>query len=217
MDIPKLCLMIERLHSYGTDLIFVGGSSNIDSEFVDEFILTIKNVTDIPVIIFPGGLSSISRHADAILFMSLLNSLDPLWISWVQAKSAPLIKKIDIETIGTGYIIIDPGMKVGEVGHAKLIARDDEASASHFALAAQYFGMKLVFLDAGSGSPYHVPVDMIRAVKSTIVLPLIVGGGIRTAEAAKSVVAAGADIIVTGTQIEEDVSRIKPIIDAVKA
>ncbi len=217
MDIPKLRQVIEHLDTCRTDLILVGGSTNIDTKYVDEFLLTIKEKTDIPAVIFPGSISSISRYADAILFMSLMNSTDPLWISWQQAKAAPLIKEFLLETIAMGYVIIHPGMRAGEVGKAKLIALDDSSAAIQFALASQYFGMKMFYLEAGSGSPCHAPVEMVQAIRKVIDIPIIVGGGIRTPEEARNIMNAGADIIVTGTQIENDIYKTRLLIDAVKA
>ena len=121
---------------------------------------------------------------------------------------ARLIHKIGLETIPMGYIVIAPGMKVGEVGEADLVARDNIQESINYALLAQYFGMRLVYLEAGSGAPVPIPKEMVSEVKKHINIPLIVGGGIRTAKVASELASEGADIIVTGT-IVEDTANIK--------
>ena len=133
-----------------------------------------------------------------------------------QVKGAPIIKYLGIEPISMGYIIVEPGMKVGEVGQADLVKRDDIKLAVGYALAAQMFGMSFVYLEAGSGAYEPVPPAMISAVKQAIDIPLIVGGGIRTPEAAQAAREAGADAIVTGTFIEQcdDDSKVTAVIKA---
>ncbi len=187
----------------GTDAIMIGGSTHIKPEDVDKTVIRIKEKVPLPVILFPGGAHMISRYADAIYFMSLLNSTSIEFLVRQQVLGAPIIKKLGIEPIPMGYIIVEPGMTVGKVGKAELIKRDRPEDAAAYALAAQYFGMKLVYLEAGSGAPEPVPPSMIRAVKETIDIPIIVGGGIRKEEDARKIVSAGADIIVTGTLVEE--------------
>jgi phosphoglycerol geranylgeranyltransferase len=140
--------------------------------------------------------------------MSLLNSKNIKYITREQMYGAGFINKIGLETIPMGYIIIAPGMKVGEVGEAELIDRDNLEESVNYALLAQFFGMKIVYLEAGSGAPEPVPCDMVTRVKTNIKIPLVVGGGIRTPTAAGEIAIAGADIIVTGT-IVEDTDDIK--------
>ncbi len=203
----------------GTDFIMVGGSTGITKKLMDECIDSIKSVTDRRVIIFPGSDSMVSEKADALYFMSLLNSRSIEFVVRHQARAAPYVKRFGIEPIPVGYIIVEPGMTVGKTGLADLIKRDDPQSAVSYALVAQFFGMNMVYLEAGSGAPEHVPDRMITAVKRELRIPLIVGGGIRSEGAAREVVAAGADIVVTGTVAERsgDVSKaLKPIIKAVK-
>ncbi len=187
----------------GTDAIMIGGSTGITRELMDETIRAIKAAVDLPVIIFPNSASVLSPYADALYFMSLLNSQDIDMVIGQQVKGAIYVKKLGIEPIPMGYIIVEPGMTVGRVGRAKLIPRDRPDLAVAYALAAQYLGMRLVYLEAGSGAPEPVPAEMIRRVKDEIDVPLVVGGGIRTEEKARSAARAGADIIVTGTIVEE--------------
>ena len=170
------------------------------------------------MIYFPAGPHALASKADAMFYMSLVNSTDLKWVIRAQAMASLAVKKIGIETISMGYIIVEPGMKVGEVGKAKLVKRDDVKSAVSYALACEMFGMDLAYLEAGSGAGQPVPPEMIKAVKESISIPLIVGGGIRTPEAAEAARKAGADIIVTGTLIEQcdDVERLRAVVKAAK-
>ncbi|NOZ77174.1 MAG: geranylgeranylglyceryl/heptaprenylglyceryl phosphate synthase [Euryarchaeota archaeon] len=187
----------------GTHGIMVGGSVGISQGPLDGTIKAIKEEVELPVILFPGDISGISKYADAIFFMSLLNSRNPYYITGAQALGAPMVKRAGIEAIPMGYIIVEPGGVVGYVGDARLVPRDRGEVAAAYSLAAQYMGMKLVYLEAGSGAESHVPVEMIAAVKSLVDIPVIVGGGIRNREDASRVAGAGADIVVTGTVVED--------------
>jgi len=187
----------------GTTAIMVGGSTLLNTELVDACVLALRRETSLPIILFPPSASTLSRHADALYFMSMLNSKELQFVVGEQLKGAPKIKSYGLEPIPMGYIVVEPGMAVGQVGRANLIPRDDPEKAMHYCLMAQYLGMKLVYLEAGSGAPTPVPAEMVRVVKQSIDIPLIVGGGIRTPEQALDIVMAGADIIVTGTLVEE--------------
>lgn len=188
----------------GTHAIMVGGSTDVSSENLDTLVKHIKERTQLPVIYFPSTAGAMSPHVDAIYFLSALNSRDPRFLIGEQARGAPLIKAIGTEAIPMGYILVEPGMKVGIVSQADLIPRTKEGAerAAGLALAAQYFGMKLVYLECGSGAPEPCPVDIVRAVREAIRIPLVVGGGIRSAEQARAILEAGADILVTGTIAE---------------
>ena len=196
--------MAEKLHSYRTDAVMIGGSTNIRKGFLDKCVKAIK-AEGHKTILFPGDVSGISRHADAIFFMSMLNSRDPYWISGAQYMAARRIKKMGIEALPMAYLIIEPGMRAGEVGKADAIKRGEKEKAAGYAMAAEFMGMKLVYLEAGSGAPEHASPGMIKAVKKTISLPLIVGGGIRSATAARSVARAGADIVITRNWLKKKI------------
>lgn len=187
----------------GTDGIMIGGSVGVSRYNLDEAVQAIKDAVKLPVILFPGDVSGVSKYADAIFFMSLLNSRNPYYITGAQAMGAPLVKRAGIEVIPMGYVLVEPGGTVGYVGDAKVIPRNKADIAAAYSLAAQFMGMKLVYLEAGSGADDHVPVEMIATVKAYTDIPVIVGGGIRTPEDAAEVSKAGADIIVTGTVVEE--------------
>jgi phosphoglycerol geranylgeranyltransferase len=205
-----------RAHLAGTDGIMVGGSTGVTPETTDATVKAIKARTRVPVILFPAGAHALSRFADAVYFMSMLNSTDVRMIVGEQRKAARAIQAWGLETIPMGYLIVEPGMRVGEIGRARPIARGDVEEAVRYALTAQYLGMQLVYLEAGSGAPDPVPPAMVSAVKKELSIPLVVGGGIRTPEAARATAHAGADIVVTGTVIEEDQARLQAIVDAVK-
>ncbi|MFO7619163.1 MAG: geranylgeranylglyceryl/heptaprenylglyceryl phosphate synthase [Thermoplasmata archaeon] len=203
----------------GTDAIMLGGSTGVTQELLDATVIAIKEANDLPVILFPTEAKAVSLRADAIYFMSLLNSRNPKFLLGEQMKAAALIKKSGLEPIAMGYIIIEPGMRAGMVGEAELIRRDDIESAVGYSVAGELLGMKLIYLEAGSGAPEPVPAELIKGVKKAIDIPLIVGGGIRSPEQAGAAVKAGADIIVTGTVVEEEgiSDRFRNIVRAVKS
>ncbi|ASJ12913.1 phosphoglycerol geranylgeranyltransferase [Thermococcus thioreducens] len=201
---PDVAGEIARMsEEVGVDAIMVGGSTGAEGDVLDGVVKAIKESSSLPTILFPGSHGGISRHADAIFFMSLLNSTNPFFITGSQALGAFTVKRYGIEPIPMAYLIVEPGETVGWVGDAKPIPRHKPKIAAAYALAGQYLGMRLVYLEAGSGSPKPVPSEMISLVKHVIDVPLIVGGGIRTGEQARNAVKAGADIIVTGTAIEK--------------
>lgn len=188
----------------GTHAIMVGGSTDVSSENLDTLVTHIKERAQLPVIYFPSTAGAMSPQVDAIYFLSVLNSRDPRFIVGEQAIGAPLIKAIGMEAIPMGYILVEPGMKVAAVSEADVIPRtkDGAERAAGLALAAQYFGMKLVYLECGSGAPTPCPVDIVRAVREAIDVPLVVGGGIRSGAEARAILEAGADVLVTGTIAE---------------
>lgn len=202
----------------GSDVIMIGGSTGVTSDNLSATARAIREMSGLPSIHFPGGPEELSSEVDSIFFMSLVNSTDPLWIFKAQAYAAPYVKKLGIETLSMGYIVIEPGMKVGEIGKADPIKRTDIDKAVGYAVACELYGMSFIYLEAGSGADKPVPPEMISAVKKSISIPLIVGGGIRTPDAAKAAREAGADAIVTGTFIEEcsDTGRLKDVVYAAR-
>jgi phosphoglycerol geranylgeranyltransferase len=188
----------------GTDAIMVGGSVGAAGILLHETVRVIKEMTDLPVILFPSSVAGLCENADAVFFMSLLNSRSPAYIVENQALGAPLILRYGLEPIPMAYIIIEPGGTVGFVGDARLIPRRKPELAAAYALSAKFMGMRMVYLEAGSGADSPVPAGMVALVKKLLgdVL-LIVGGGIRCGDAAAELVAAGADLIVTGTGVEK--------------
>lgn len=188
----------------GADAIFIGGSLLFFSVF-DDFIAQIKKHVRIPVIIFPGGTNQVSNHADAILFMSIISSRNPDVLMGKQILAAPVIKLLGLEAISTAYMLIESGKMTSAefMSDTRPIPRDKNDIAVAHALAAEYIGMKLIYLEAGSGAVHTVPDEMIRAVTNYVSVPVIVGGGIRTPEVARQKVNAGASFIVTGNVLED--------------
>lgn len=201
-----------------TAAIMVGGSTSMSTTHLDNVLKGIRKSVKIPVILFPNNVTGISRYADAIWFMSLVNSLDPYFLIGAQILGAPMVKKYSLEAIPLGYIIVGEGGTASIVGRAAPIPYEKPELAVAHALAAQYLGMRFVYLEGGSGVSTPVPAQMIQMVKNQIDIPLIVGGGIKTGEQAKKAVSAGADLIVTGTVIEQDVgqTKIRELIENIK-
>jgi phosphoglycerol geranylgeranyltransferase len=202
----------------GTSAMMIGGSTFVSQTHLDDVIKAIRDVAKIPIILFPNNITGISRYADAIWFMSLLNSVDPYFLIGAQILAAPLVKKYDLEPISMGYVIVGEGGTAGIVGKAIAVPYQKPELAAAHALAGQYLGMHFIYLEGGSGAKNPVPPDMVRMVKQSIDVPLIVGGGIRTKEQALAAVSAGADIIVTGNVIESagGKQKVSEIIDGVK-
>ncbi len=192
----------------GADAILVGGSSAIDQIELDKAVSAIKTAVKIPVILFPGNVTGISPNADALLFSSLLNSEDPYFITQAQALGALAVKKHGIEAIPMGYLIIGEGTTAWFIGRARGIPFEKPGLAVMHALAAQYMGMRALYLEAGSGAPRSVGPGMVSAVRQNFGGLLIVGGGIRDARSAKAIASAGADIIVVGTAFEKGSDRL---------
>jgi len=203
--------------SAGTDGIMVGGSTSAGGKVLDETLLAIKKVTKLPTILFPAGEQGVSKHADAIFFMSMMNSKNPYFITGAQRLGAPIVKKFGLEPLPMAYLLVEPGGAAGKVGQADLIPHGKPELAAAYAMAAEHLGMRFVYLEAGSGADRPVPVEMVKTVRGAIDATLIVGGGIRTPEAAAERVKAGANIIVTGTVVESAKDRKSKIGEIVKA
>lgn len=204
----------------GTDAIMIGGSTGASGTLLDETVIKIKEKVSVPTILFPGSSAGLSRYADAVFFMSLLNSRDIGYIITNQVLGAPLVYMSDLEPISMAYLIVEPGGTVGWVGDAKLIPKQKPEIAVAYALAGKYLGMHYTYLEAGSGADNPISPEMIGAVKHVLGKnKLIVGGGIRDAKTAKICTSAGADMIVTGTIVEEvkDVTaKVAEIVSAIK-
>ncbi len=202
----------------GSHAILLGGSTGITRKGMGEAASAIRRRVAAPTIIFPEGPGSLAPEADAVLFMSLLNSRNLDLVVRAHARAAPAVRAMGLEAIPMGYLVVAPGMRVGEVGQVDAVPRDAPALAAGYALAAEMFGMRLVYLEAGSGAPAPVPAEMVREVRSAIRVPLVVGGGIRTGADARPLLDAGADVLVTGTVTEEQGlgERFRTIVEEVR-
>jgi phosphoglycerol geranylgeranyltransferase len=194
----------------GADIIAVGGSIGAQGQLLDGVIKAIKEKASVPVTLFPGNIATISPYADAIYFMTLLNSRNTYWISLAQTLSAPLIKKMKIEPLPMGYILVEPGGTAGWVGDANLVPRNKPKIAVALSLAGQFLGNRIIYTDAGSNASAPVPVEMVKAISKAIEVPYLVGGGIKTPEQAGEIIAAGADWVQVGTAAEnaQDVKKL---------
>ncbi len=207
----------EALTKVGTDAFLVGGSVGVSERDVDEVVRRLRRF-GLPVILFPGNVSGLSREADAILYMSLLNSDDPYFIIGAAVLGAPIVHKYELEPLPTAYIIVGYGGAAGYVGKARPLPYEKPELGAAYTLAARYLGMKYIYLEAGSGAPKPIPPEFIAAaakVKGDAIL--IVGGGIRTPQQALQALNAGADAIVTGTVVEENLQQALEIIKTVKS
>ncbi|MCD6479156.1 MAG: geranylgeranylglyceryl/heptaprenylglyceryl phosphate synthase [Candidatus Diapherotrites archaeon] len=193
----------------GIAAIAVGGSVGAQGSLLDNTIQQIKENCSLPVILFPGNIATLSPKADAIYFMSMLNSLDPYYISGAQIASSYPIKRMGIEVIPTSYIIVEPGRAAGWIGRAKLIPRELPYLAAVTALAGQYMGSHLAILEAGGGASKHVPLAMISQTRKLIDIPLVVAGGVKTPKQAGACIKAGADIVHVGTAIENVSNKLR--------
>lgn len=210
----KLAKIAEDMRSYA---MMVGGSTLSSSEQVDETVKAIKEHSELPVILFPSGAKFLSKYADAIFFMSLLNSRNLDFVIREHVQGSPFIKQVGLEPIPMGYLIVEPGMTAGKKGEVDLVKRNDVKTAVGYGLSTQFLGMKFFYLEAGSGAPNPVSNEMIAGVSKNIDIPLIVGGGIRDPKTAKEKVKAGADIIVTGTAFEKEKNLEKTLREIIKA
>lgn len=208
----------QQSEASGTAAIMIGGSTFASQDHLDNVVKSIKASVKIPTILFPNNITGITRYADAMLFMSLLNSVDPYFLMGAQILGAPLVKKFCIEPIPMGYIIVGEGGTAAIIGKAIPVPYSKPDLAVAHALAGDYLGMRFIYLEGGSGVTNPVPPEMIRAVKNVIRGVLIVGGGIRTKEQAITAATAGADIIVTGNIVESMNSeqKIAKIIQGIK-
>lgn len=216
-EVASCAKLARDIEQAGADAILLGGSF-LTTE-LHPIAETLKSATRLPIVLFPGDSMHLTAHADAILYLSLISGRNPNYLIGEQVKAAPWIQRYALEPIPTGYLLIESGNRtaVEFMSGTMPIPRDKPDIAGPHALAAQYLGMKLVYLEAGSGAKHPVPNAMITAVKARISIPLIVGGGIRTPELAEQRVNAGADFIVTGNVLEEtgSLALMKQFADAV--
>ena len=205
----KLALISKKSQKDGADFFLVGGS--LVSSSLDFTIEIIKQNSDLPVILFPGSILQISDKADGILLLSLISGRNPNLLIGNHVIAAPLLKKSSLEIISTGYMLIDGGNKtsVEYMSNTKPIPADKADIAAATAIAGEIIGNKLIYLEAGSGAKNHVSADLIKEVKKSINIPLIVGGGLSNVNNLEKVCKAGADIIVTGTAFEKNSDLIK--------
>ena len=212
----KLAQDVERI---GASAILVGGSSATDQIEMAEVVREIKKDIKIPIILFPGNVTGVVPDADAILFSSLMNSENPYFITQAQALGAPSVLKFGLEPLPTAYLVIGEGTSAWFVGSARGIPFDKPKIAAAYSLAAQFLGMRFVYLEAGSGAKSSVTPEMVQTVRKMFNGFLIVGGGIRDVETASGLVKAGADALVIGTFLEKggSIEKLEEIAKAIQS
>jgi phosphoglycerol geranylgeranyltransferase len=208
--------LVQRSLKAGVDYFLVGGSLVISNR-LDEVIQQIKASCSIPVLLFPGSPSQVSRYADALLYLSLISGRNPELLIGQHVISAPFVKQSGLEIISTGYMVVDGGAPttVSYISNAAPLPADKEDIAMCTAMAGEMLGMKVIYMDAGSGARKPIAETMIQAVAQQINIPLIVGGGITDPEKAYRNCKAGADVIVIGNAIEKDASLITEMAAAI--
>jgi phosphoglycerol geranylgeranyltransferase len=193
----------------GADMLLIGGSIGAQGEILEQVTKEIKERTRgvVPVALFPGNIATLTKYADAVYFMSLLNARNPYWITQAQMLAAPLVRQMKIEPLPVGYIVVEPGGTVGWVGDVNMVPRSKPRIAAALANAGEFMGNRIIFTDAGSNPQLMdsgpIPASIISAVRSAITVPYIVGGGIKTVESLQIAYRAGADICQIGTALED--------------
>jgi putative glycerol-1-phosphate prenyltransferase len=214
-EFPRL---LEQAVAHGVDYFFVGGSL-ITSSIQAEVIAAIRQHTAIPVILFPGSNLHIDASADAILFLSLISGRNPEFLIGQHVVAAPILKKSGLEILPTGYLLVESGRQttVSYISNTTPLPNDKPGVAACTAMAGEMLGLRLTYLDAGSGAERSVPPELIAAVRQSVETPIIVGGGINSAAKAKTALSAGADLIVVGNGIERDPALLPEVAGTVRS
>ena len=216
VDTEQLTELCALANEAAVDYLFVGGSLVVTNH-LDLVVQHIKKETDIPVILFPGSPNQLSPYADALLYLSLISGRNPELLIGQHVISAPMVRQSGLEIMSTGYMVVDGGAPttVSYISNAAPIPHDKKEIAVCTAMAGEMLGMKLIYMDAGSGARRPISEGMISAVASHISIPLIVGGGITDPEKAYLNCKAGADVIVVGNAIEKDISLLQEMSAAI--
>lgn len=203
----KLPLLLEKVNKTKITHVLVGGST-VANGIMDAFVSEVKNHTKLPVLIFPGDITQITPKADGLLFLSLISGRDPEYLIEKQVQAVSKLRGNDLEVIPTGYILVENGKEttVQKVSGTKPISRNNMQLISDTAKAGELLGMKLVYLEAGSGAKHPINPEIIAQVKRSLKIPLVVGGGIRSKDQIDNAFSAGADLVVIGTAFEKDQS-----------
>lgn len=205
LSIEQIPILANQIKKSPATHIFFGGSTYDKNDF-DQIIKELKKHLELPIFLFPGDYNQISNEADALLFLSLLSGRNPEYLIGQQIKAVQKLDQSTLEIISTGYLLIESGNEtaVERVSNTKPIPKNDLELAAETAKAGEYLGMKMVYLEAGSGAKEAVSLEMIKKVKEKLNIPLIVGGGIRSKTTIESTFNAGADMVVIGTAFEND-------------
>ena len=213
-DAERLDECLENIHNQPVDLLLVGGSE-VRNGHTEALVKSIKRLTDLPVVLFPGDYSQITKEADALLFLNLLSGRNAEYLINQQVKAVPRIQDSDLEILPTAYILVDGGVStsVQKVSQTEPLSLKDEEMIVNTAIAGMYMGHKLVYLEAGSGARNPVPSGLISRIRAKIDIPIIAGGGIRDHRQLASAFESGADMVVIGTAFEQDPSILRQILN----
>jgi phosphoglycerol geranylgeranyltransferase len=205
VDWDQIGFTIKKISQSPATHIFIGGS-DVSSNRIDELVIKVKLNCNLPIILFPGHPSQVSPYADGILFLNLLSGRNPDFLVGYQVKAAPIIKATNLESIATGYLLIDGGSTtaVQHVTKTNPLKNNSHQEIVDTAITAELFGHKMVYLEAGSGASQAVSADIIKKVKKAIQIPVIVGGGIKNLQGIETAYLAGADMVVIGTAFENN-------------
>ncbi len=212
----QLLTIVEKANQTNTDYLFVGGSL-LTNDSLDVCLNTLKDNTNIPIVLFPGNAMQVNNKADAILFLSLISGRNAEMLIGKQVITAPILKRSSLEILPTGYMLIDSGKPttVSYMSNTTPIPHHKNTIATCTAIAGEMLGLKIIFMDGGSGAKNPISKNMIQEVSKSIDIPLIIGGGIGSGNKAADMCKAGADIIVVGNAIEKDLSLITEISTAI--
>lgn len=201
----SLAALVKKINTLPVTHIFVGGSL-VENNVLDHLLTSLKVATSLPVILFPGDPSQLSDKADGLLFLQLLSGRNPTYLIDYQLAAVPVLKDAQVEIISTAYLLIDGGKEsaVQRVSQTQPMSRTDVSKVVDTCIAGMWMGSKLIYLEAGSGALFSVPKEMIKEVHKAVDIPVIVGGGIRSAQMIEEVYQAGADLVVIGTAFEND-------------
>lgn len=213
-DLARLEECIENIHNQPVDLLLVGGSE-VRNGHTDALVRKIRELSPLPVVLFPGDHSQITREADALLFLNLLSGRNAEYLINQQVKAVPKIQDSDLEILPTAYILVDGGVStsVQKVSQTEPLGLEDEDKIVNTAIAGMYMGHKLVYLEAGSGAHNPVPAGLISLIRSKIDIPIIAGGGIRDHSQLARAFESGADMVVIGTAFEQNPSILRQILN----
>lgn len=216
MDEERLCHMVQRADQGGADLVLVGGSLLL-KDALHHCLATVKKLTRLPVVLFPGSVLQISDQADALFFLSLISGRNPDLLIGNQVIAAPYLRQLDLEVIPTGYMLIESGRATtaSYMSNSQPIPGHKPEIAACTAMAGEMLGLKLIYMDGGSGAQNPISTEMIAQVRQSVNLPLIIGGGIRTPEKALENCKAGADVVVVGNAAEDHPALIPEMADTI--
>ncbi len=212
IELEKLALVVKKITNAKVHLIFVGGSL-LFKNVLDAFVKIVKENTNLPVLLFPSNAIQITNNADAILFLQLISGRNSEYLIGNQVIAAPLLKQTDLEVISTGYLLIESGRETtaSYISNTKPIPSHKPEIAMATAMAGEFIGNKLIYMDGGSGALHSIPTNFVRKVANNISVPLIVGGGLKTKEEINAVFNAGATVVVVGTAFEKDENLLNNI------